>query len=139
MPTLFCPPLPLFVSLYFHFFLSSSLLFPSPFSPLSILLPSHHSLLLVSYPSLFISPPPPVQLLQAVYDDLVPSLKVLDITIEDPSEEFSALRDFVDCRSALRLSCLQMEDLHKGSEEPVKVLRTKLKLQKVRDGVRKLM
>lgn len=71
---------------------------------------------------------PPAQLLQSVYDDLVPRPQVCDITVEDPSDEFRTLRDFVDCSNALKLDCLQ---LHKAFDESAKKVRAKLKLQKV--------
>lgn len=70
------------------------------------------------------------QLLHAVYDDLVPRLQVLDITVEDPSEEFSALRDYVDCQNALGL-CKTSHHHKPFAESAEKEFRSKLKLQKV--------
>ena len=72
------------------------------------------------------------ELLQAIYDDLVPRPEVLDITVEDPSEEFGALRDFVDCRNAMKLSSFQPPMIHKEyADSAEKECRSKLKLQKV--------
>lgn len=67
-----------------------------------------------------------------MYDDLVPRPQVCDITVEDPSEEFSALRDFVDCRNALKLDGLKPSEVNKPfAESAERDLRDKLKLQKV--------
>ncbi|KAL5510440.1 hypothetical protein EMCRGX_G005982 [Ephydatia muelleri] len=41
------------------------------------------------------------RLLQAIYDDLVPSPSVRDILVEDPSDDFQVMRDYVDCRNIL--------------------------------------
>lgn len=41
------------------------------------------------------------RLLQAIYDDLVPRPLVRDILVEDPSDDFQAMRDYVDCRNTL--------------------------------------
>ena len=72
------------------------------------------------------------QLLQAVYDDLTSDPKVLDITVEDPSDEFTALRDFVDCRNGLRLDCLCPPRVHEEfNEETQRECRDRLKLNKV--------
>ena len=51
--------------------------------------------------------PPSAQLLQAVYDDLLLNPLILDITVEDPSDEFVALRDFIDCRNAQKMESFQ--------------------------------
>ena len=73
------------------------------------------------------------QLLKAVYDDLVPNPKVVDITVEDPSDEFRALRDFVDCQNALKLSSFRPPKIHRPYMEAAEAeCRTKLKLQRVR-------
>ena len=73
------------------------------------------------------------QLLQSVYDDLTPDPRVLDITVEDPSDEFRALRDFVDCRNALKMACFQPPAVHEGfGREMERECNEKLKLHKVR-------
>ena len=68
-----------------------------------------------------------------MYDDLVPRPRVLDLTVEEPSDDFRALRDFVDCRNALKLPSLAKEHPLKAFDESavVKEIREKLKLQKV--------
>ena len=75
----------------------------------------------------------PGELLRAVYDDLVPLSEVIDITVEDPSDEFTALRDFVDCQNAQRLSAFRPPLVHRSYTEAAEVeCRKKLKLQKVK-------
>ena len=75
------------------------------------------------------------RLLQSVYDDLIPDSRVLDITVEDPSDEFRALRDFVDCRNALKMACFQPPAVHEGfGREMERECNEKLKLHKVRGG-----
>ncbi len=73
-----------------------------------------------------------------MYDDLVPNPKVIDITVEDPSDEFCALRDFVDCQNALKLSSFRPPHIHlpysQGAETEC---RRKLKLQRVSQGKNK--
>ena len=76
---------------------------------------------------------PSAQLLQAVYDDLLLNPLVLDITVEDPSDEFVALRDFIDCRNAQKLESFQPPKVHQPfSEELEELCRQKLKLHKVK-------
>jgi len=71
------------------------------------------------------------QLLQSVYNDLTPDPRVLDITVEDPSDEFRALRDFVDCRNALAIECFRSPAVHEDfGGELERVCREKLKLHK---------
>jgi len=71
------------------------------------------------------------QLLQSVYNDLTPDPRVLDITVEDPSDEFRALRDFVDCRNALAVECFRSPAVHEDfGGELERVCREKLKLHK---------
>ena len=75
------------------------------------------------------------QLLQSVYDDLTPDPRVLDITVEDASDEFCALRDFVDCRNALKMACFQPPAVHEGfGAEMERECKERLKLHKVRGG-----
>lgn len=78
--------------------------------------------------------PVTAQLLQSVYNDLTPDPRVLDITVEDPSDEFRALRDFVDCRNALAIECFRSPAVHEDfGGELERVCREKLKLHKVRE------
>ena len=73
-----------------------------------------------------------------MYDDLTPDPHVLDITVEDPSDEFRALRDFVDCRNALKMTCFQPPAVHEGfGREMERECNEKLKLHKVRSGGRR--
>lgn len=39
---------------------------------------------------------------------------VIDITVEDPSDEFIRLRDFVDCRNCMKLETFNPDNLKKG-------------------------
>ena len=56
----------------------------------------------------------------------------MDITVEDPSDEFTAVRDFVDCKDALKLECFQPPKVHQPFSEEIEAqCRQKLKLQKV--------
>ena len=73
------------------------------------------------------------QLLQAVYDNLLFNPQILDITVEDPSDEFVALRDFVDCRNAMKMESFQSPKIHQPfSKELEELCRQKLKLHKVK-------
>ena len=85
--------------------------------------------------SLFLPHVHAAQLLQSVYDDLTPDPRVLDITVEEPSDEFCALRDFVDCRNALKMACFQPPAVHEGfGAEMERECKERLKLHKVRGG-----
>jgi histone acetyltransferase 1 len=52
------------------------------------------------------------ELLQEICSDLCSDPSTHDITVEDPSEAFVQLRDFVDCRNALRLPTFQPPTIH---------------------------
>lgn len=52
--------------------------------------------------------------LRSIYSDLQKDSQVLDITVEDPSEHFVRLRDFVDCEDCARLDAFAKDKL-KGS------------------------
>ena len=59
-------------------------------------------------------------------------------SVEDPNEEFTALRDYVDCRNALKLNlpCFQAPHIHQAFSQVMEgECRTKLKLTKVSCGV----
>lgn len=71
------------------------------------------------------------QFLQTVYNCYVKNPSVIDVTVEDPSEAFTRLRDFVDARNCLKLASYSPKKLHKGfSEEMQKEAQEKLKLNK---------
>ena len=70
-----------------------------------------------------------------MYNDLTPDPRVLDITVEDPSDEFCALRDFVDCRNALKMACFRPPAVYEGfGAEMEKECKERLKLHKVWRG-----
>ena len=72
------------------------------------------------------------ELLQAVYSDLCANPCTHDITVEDPSDGFVRLRDFVDCRLALRLPAFQPPTIHSPFEgEILEAARDRLRLHKV--------
>ncbi|XP_077993239.1 histone acetyltransferase type B catalytic subunit-like [Glandiceps talaboti] len=71
------------------------------------------------------------QLLETIYIDYRQDLEVLDITVEDPSDDFIRLRDFVDCKACLHLSSFAPEHLNQGfSDEMVTEAQEKLKINK---------
>ncbi|CAI9719858.1 histone acetyltransferase type B catalytic subunit-like [Octopus vulgaris] len=71
------------------------------------------------------------KLLQTFYNDTYERPEVLDITVEDPSENFQRLRDFVDVRNCMKLSSYKRENLSSGFCEKMSTeARTKLKLSK---------
>lgn len=68
-------------------------------------------------------------LLQSIYDYFKQQISTLDITAEDPDEEFIAMRDFLDCKNCMHLSSYKKENLLKGwSEDMAKEAQQKLKL-----------
>lgn len=68
-------------------------------------------------------------LLQSIYDYYKKLPATLDITAEDPDEEFIAMRDFLDCMNCQSLDLFQPDRLKKGwSEELAKEAQEKLKL-----------
>jgi len=71
------------------------------------------------------------ELLQTVYSYYQHKEDVIDITVEDPSENFVRLRDFVDCNRCLNLSAFTPDALVSGfSETMVTEARIKLKIPK---------
>lgn len=69
------------------------------------------------------------KLLQAIYDYYINQPATLDITAEDPDEEFIAMRDFLDCLNCSKLPMFQIERLRQGwSDEIAKEAQDKLKL-----------
>ncbi|XP_033624835.1 histone acetyltransferase type B catalytic subunit-like isoform X2 [Asterias rubens] len=72
-----------------------------------------------------------VHLLEAMYTHFRNDNKVLDVTVEDPSDNFVRLRDFVDCRNCQKLPAFTPPNLGKGfSPEMEKQALEKLKLCK---------
>lgn len=68
-------------------------------------------------------------LLQSIYDYYKKQPATLDITAEDPDEEFIAMRDLLDCKNCLQLDSFQPERLREGwTEEIAKEAQEKLKL-----------
>ena len=54
------------------------------------------------------------------------------LTVEEPSDDFVALRDYLDCRNALTLSCFQPPVIHEPfGDHTVQECRERLKLNKV--------
>ncbi|XP_074652365.1 histone acetyltransferase type B catalytic subunit-like [Tubulanus polymorphus] len=71
------------------------------------------------------------QLLQTFYNEMKTRDEILDITVEDPSEDFQRLRDFVDARNCRKLSSFQENRLHEGfTAEMAKQAQTELKINK---------
>uniref|UniRef100_A0A8W8NEZ1 Histone acetyltransferase type B catalytic subunit n=1 Tax=Magallana gigas TaxID=29159 RepID=A0A8W8NEZ1_MAGGI len=74
------------------------------------------------------------EMLQTFYNDAYRRKEVLDITVEDPSENFQRVRDFVDVKNCQGLSSFQPSKLLKGfSEEMQKEAREKFKLNRATD------
>ncbi|GFG34942.1 hypothetical protein Cfor_07209 [Coptotermes formosanus] len=72
-----------------------------------------------------------VQLLDSLYRHYISQPHVVDITVEDPSDEFQRLRDFLDARNCSRLPSFQPHVLEEGfREEMVAEAKTKLKINK---------
>ncbi|KAK7086526.1 histone acetyltransferase 1 [Halocaridina rubra] len=71
------------------------------------------------------------EMLESIYMHYKSNNKVLDITVEDPADNFARLRDFVDSKHCLKLAVFQPSQLTKGfSDEMVKEAQEKLKLNK---------
>lgn len=68
-------------------------------------------------------------LLQSIYDYYKTLPATLDITAEDPDEDFISMRDLLDCRNCLKLESFSTENLKKGwNDELAKEVQVKLKL-----------
>lgn len=69
------------------------------------------------------------RLLQSIYDFYKKQPSTLDITAEDPDEEFISMRDLLDCKNCLQLNSFKNEKLREGwSDEMTKEAQEKLKL-----------
>ncbi|ODM94910.1 Histone acetyltransferase type B catalytic subunit [Orchesella cincta] len=70
-----------------------------------------------------------VELLSAIYRSYRSNPKTKEITVEDPSDDFERLRDFVDARDCSKLSSYSNEKLKKGfSKEMSEEAKTVLKM-----------
>lgn len=59
------------------------------------------------------------------------------VVVEDPSEDFQRLRDFVDVRNCMKLDVFSSDNLKKGfSKELIKDCQQKLKINKVKYYIR---
>lgn len=68
-------------------------------------------------------------LLQSIYSYYKKQPATLDITAEDPDEEFISMRDLLDCANCQELPCFEPEKLKGGwTEEMAKEAQDKLKL-----------
>lgn len=71
------------------------------------------------------------ELLNVVYRSFLQDSNILDITVEDPSEEFVRLRDFVDVKNCMKLEAFSKEKLRDGfSNEMVEEAQNQLKINK---------
>lgn len=69
------------------------------------------------------------QLVETIYKFYQSQKNVVDITVEDPSEDFQRLRNFVDARLCLQLKCFSRDIIKKGfTKEMVREARETLKL-----------
>ncbi|KAI1289179.1 Histone acetyltransferase type B catalytic subunit [Halotydeus destructor] len=57
------------------------------------------------------------ELLQAIYNYYISISDVLDITVEDPSDNFVRLRDYVDCKNCRKLASFSKSNLAKGWQD----------------------
>ena len=71
------------------------------------------------------------QLLETVYRNYLKDEAVIDITVEDPSDNFVRLRDYVDTKNCLQLAAYAKSQVIKGfSEEMTKSAAKDLKICK---------
>nr|CAG4639199.1 EOG090X06NC [Daphnia magna]SVE80131.1 EOG090X06NC [Daphnia magna]SVE81329.1 EOG090X06NC [Daphnia magna]SVE82507.1 EOG090X06NC [Daphnia magna] len=71
------------------------------------------------------------ELLNVIYRSFLKDSNILDITVEDPSEEFTRLRDFVDSQNCKKLPSFSKEKLHQGfNAEMVDEAQRDLKINK---------
>lgn len=60
-------------------------------------------------------------LIQTFYNGCYHRHDILDITVEDPSENFQRVRDFVDCKNCMRLPSFQKDELLQGFSEKMRI------------------
>nr|CAG4644809.1 EOG090X06NC [Leptodora kindtii] len=71
------------------------------------------------------------ELLNIVYRHFLKDSSILDITVEDPSDNFVRLRDFIDSKNCMQLESFSSEKLRQGfSAEMASEARSKLKINK---------
>ncbi|XP_055936141.1 histone acetyltransferase type B catalytic subunit-like [Argiope bruennichi] len=71
------------------------------------------------------------KLLENICDWYVKDPEVLDVTVEDPSEEFVRIRDFIDCKRCEPLPSFSKENLFKGfSADMAEEAKEKFKINK---------
>ncbi|XP_064644146.1 histone acetyltransferase type B catalytic subunit-like [Lineus longissimus] len=71
------------------------------------------------------------RLIQTFYDEAIRDKEVLDITVEDPSEDFQRVRDYVDASNCRHLKSFQPENLKTGfCKDMFTEAREKLKINK---------
>ncbi|XP_052065182.1 histone acetyltransferase type B catalytic subunit-like [Mytilus californianus] len=71
------------------------------------------------------------ELLQTFYNTCYSRSEIKDITVEDPSENFQRVRDYVDARNCMDLASFQSDKLQLGfSDNMVQDAKNKLKLSK---------
>ncbi|KAI6650628.1 Histone acetyltransferase type B catalytic subunit [Oopsacas minuta] len=69
------------------------------------------------------------RLIEAIHSQLRGDSTVFDLVVEDPSDDFVRLRDFIDCRDALQFTCFQRENIKQSfTKEMEEECRDKLKL-----------
>ncbi|TMW53820.1 hypothetical protein DOY81_001105 [Sarcophaga bullata] len=67
--------------------------------------------------------------LETIYNSYQSQKSVVDITVEDPSEDFQRMRNFVDARLCVKLKSFQKDEIKKGfNKEMVKEARETLKI-----------
>lgn len=71
------------------------------------------------------------KMLDAISNWYIKDPDVLDITVEDPSDDFVRIRDYVDCKNCMTLPSFAEEKLKSGfSKEMIEEARTKFKINK---------
>lgn len=71
------------------------------------------------------------ELLQTFYTECWSNSDILDITVEDPSEDYQRVRDFVDTRNCMELESFSPENIQSGfTKEIVQEAREKFKINK---------
>jgi len=55
-----------------------------------------------------------VELLSSVYRHYISNIDAVDITVEDPSQDFVALRDYLDCKRCAKMDAFREEKLKEG-------------------------
>jgi len=71
------------------------------------------------------------ELLDSIYREYTGDPDILDITVEDPSDSFTRLRDFVDAKNCVKLQCFQLHNIKKGFSDTMALeAQSKLKINK---------